>query len=71
MKKSNQIPFHNKTLCSKTKWYAVDTTSPEVRNGREAAVPEKETKILENGARGARASPEQNETPVPGLSNAL
>ena len=66
MKKSNQIPFHNKTLCSKTKWYAVVTTSP-----RAAAVPEKETKILKNGACGDRGSPDQNESPVPDLSNAL
>ena len=35
----------------------------EVRNGREAAVPEKETKILEKGVRGNRGSPEQNQSP--------
>ena len=43
----------------------------EERNCREAAVPEKEAKILEKGARGDRSSPEQNESPIPGLSNAL
>ena len=43
----------------------------EVRNGREAAVPEKETKILKEGARGDRGSPDQNESPIPELSNAL
>ena len=39
----------------------------EVRNCREAAVPEKEPKILEKGARGDRSSPEQNESPRPKL----
>ena len=34
-------------------------------------VPEKEAKILEKGARGDRGSPEQNESPIPDLSNAL
>ena len=33
-------------------------------------IPEKETKILE-GARGDRGSPDQNESPIPDLSNAL
>ena len=32
---------------------------------------EKEAKILEKGARGDRGSPEQNESPIPDLSNAL
>ena len=44
---------------------------PEVRNSREAAVPEKETKILKEGARGDRGSSDQNESPIPDLSNAL
>ena len=43
----------------------------EVRNCREAAVPEKETKILKEGARGDRGSPDQNESPISDLSNAL
>ena len=43
----------------------------EVRNCRDAAVQEKETKILKEGARGDRGSPEQNESPTPHLSNAL
>ena len=43
----------------------------EVRNCREAAVPEEQTKILKEGARGDRGSPEQNESPIPDLSNAL
>ena len=43
----------------------------EVRNCREAAVPEKETKILEKETRGDKGSPEQNESPIPDLSNAL
>ena len=43
----------------------------EVRNCRVAAVPEKEAEILEKGARGDRSSPEQNESPIPDLSNAL
>ena len=43
----------------------------EVRNCRKAAVPEKEAKILEKGARGDRGLPEQNESPIPDLSNAL
>ena len=37
----------------------------------EAAVPEKETKILKEGARGDRGSPDQNESPISDLSNAL
>ena len=37
----------------------------------EAVVPEKETKILKEGARGDRGSPDQNESPIPDLSNAL
>ena len=37
----------------------------------EAAVLEKETKILKEGARGDRGSPEQNESPIPDISNAL
>ena len=43
----------------------------KVRNCREAAVPEKEPKILEKGARGDRSSSEQNESPRPDISNAL
>ena len=43
----------------------------EVRNCREAAVPEKETKILKEGARGDRGSLDQNESPISDLSNAL
>ena len=43
----------------------------EVWNCREAAVPEKETKILKEGARGDRGSPDQNESPISDLSNAL
>ena len=43
----------------------------EVRNCREAAVLEKETKILKEGARGDRGSPDQNESPISDLSNAL
>ena len=43
----------------------------EVRNCREAAVPEKETKILTEGALGDRGSPGQNENPIPDFSNAL
>ena len=42
-----------------------------VRNCREAAVPEKETKILKERARGEKGSPDQNESPIPDLSNAL
>ena len=42
-----------------------------MRNFREAPVPEKETKILEKGARSDRGSPGQNESPIPDLSNAL
>ena len=41
-----------------------------VRNCREAAVPEK-TKILKERARGDIGSPDQNESPVPDISNAL
>ena len=42
----------------------------KVRNCPEAAVPE-EYKILKEGARGDRGSPDQNESPIPDLSNAL
>ena len=34
-------------------------------------VPGKEVKILKAGARGDRGSPDQNESPVPELSNTL
>ena len=34
-------------------------------------VPEKETKILKEGASGEQGSPDQNESPVSDLSNAL
>ena len=34
-------------------------------------VPEKETKILKEGTRGDRGSPDQNESPISDLSNAL
>ena len=37
----------------------------------EAAIPEKETKILKNGARSDRGSLDQNESPISNLSNAL
>ena len=40
---------------------------PHCRNN----VPEKETEILEKGARGDRGSPKQNKSPRPDLSNAL
>ena len=43
----------------------------EVRNCRVAAVPEKETKILKEGARGDRGSPDQNESPISDVSNEL
>ena len=43
----------------------------EVRNCREAAVPERETKILKEGAHSDRGSPDQNERPISDLSNTL
>ena len=53
-------------------YYKPPSSGPhEVRNSREAAVPEKESKILKEGARGDRGSPGQNESPIPDLSNAL
>ena len=44
---------------------------PSRSGPREAAVPEKETKILKKGTRGDRGSPDKNESPVPDLSNTL
>ena len=43
----------------------------EVRNSREAAIPEKEIKILKKEARGDRGSPDQNESSIQDLPNAL
>ena len=53
-------------------YYKPQRSGPrEVRNCREAAVTDKETKILEKGARGDRGSPKQSESPTPHLSNAF
>ena len=61
-----QIPI--KFCC----YYKPPRSGPhEVRNCPEAAVPEKDTKILKEGARGDRGSPDQNESPISDLSNAL
>ena len=43
----------------------------EVRNCREAAVTDKEFKILEKGARGDMGSPKQRESPTPDLSKSF
>ena len=42
-----------------------------MRNSREAAVTERETKILKVGARDYRGSPNQTESPISDVSNAL
>ena len=76
-RKNQPYTLSQQVLVQKTRiifccYYKPSSSGPhEVRNCREAAVPEKETKILKEGARGDRGSPDQNESPILEISNAL
>ena len=70
-RKKQPLPFHDKSLCNKPQYNILLLLQVPAQNGQEAAVSEKETKILRNGTRGDRGSPDHNESPIPYFSNAL